>query len=152
LVERRVLTLPENMLVRLPKTPRSGLASVELAAVLPLLALIFVATVDYARVFYYQQHLDNCARNGAVYASNLKSYQETGWVNPNNSVVNATLADGGCLNPALTSDQVTVTNGTGSDGNPNVTVTITYPFTPITRFPGFKTVNLQAKCSMRVAP
>jgi Flp pilus assembly protein TadG len=120
--------------------------------VAPFLAFVFVATVDYARVFYYQQILDNCARNGALYGSNLKSYQETGWVNPYNSTVNATLADGATLNPPLTSDQVTVATGTGSDGNPNVTVTISYPFTPLTQFPGFSTVNLQSKCCMRVAP
>ena len=134
------------------KKGRSGLACVELPMLAPILAFIFVAVIDYARVFYYQQILDNCARNGALYGSNLKSYQETGWVSPYDSAVNATVADGATLNPPLTSDQVTVTTGTGSDGNANVTVTITYPFTPLTRFPGFSAVNLQSKCCMRVAP
>jgi Flp pilus assembly protein TadG len=132
---------------------RRASAAVELAVVSPFLAFMFVVTVDYARVFYYQQTLDNCARNGALYGSNLKSYQETGWVKPYDAVVAATLADGTTLNPPLTSSNVTVTNGTGSDGHPNVQVAISYNFTTITRFPGFNnTVTLTSTVSMRVAP
>jgi hypothetical protein len=48
---------------------------------------------------------------------------------------------------------VTVTNGTGSDGNPNITVTIQYPFKSISNFPGLGSLlNLEATVSMRVAP
>jgi Flp pilus assembly protein TadG len=132
---------------------RGGIAAVELAVVLPFLALIFVITVDFARVFQYQLTIENCARNGALFGANLRSYQESGWVNSYNDITNATLADGTTLNPPLTSNQVTVKYGTGSDGNPNVTVTINYPFTTVTNFPGFgTTLNLTANVSMRVAP
>jgi len=112
---------------------RAGIAAVELALLLPFLALLFVITIDFARVFQYQLTLDNCARNGALYGANLRSYQENGWVNSFNNITSATLADGATLNPPLASNQVTVTPATGSDGNPNITVTINYPFTTITQ-------------------
>ena len=117
------------------------------------LCLLFVVTVDFARLFQYQITLNNCARNGALFGANLRSYQEAAWVQPDNDIISATLADGATLNPPLTSSGVTTANGTGSDGNPNVTVTISYTFTPYSPIPGFgRSVPLHATCSMRVAP
>src|SRR5262249_34169362 len=46
---------------------RRGIAAVELALLLPVLAFLLVATADFARVFYYGMALDSCARNGALY-------------------------------------------------------------------------------------
>jgi Flp pilus assembly protein TadG len=135
-----------------PGAPRRGGAVIEFAAVLPLLAALFVITVDFGRMFYYQITIENCARNGAHFGSGLKSYQETGCVKPYDSITNAILADGGTLNPPLAASNVAVTYGTGSDGNSNVVVTITYPFQSITNFPGLGPFNLQATTKMRVAP
>ena len=127
--------------------------AVEFAILLPFLALMFVGSLDFARVFYYQDVINNCARNGALIGSKLNPYQEVGDLSPENSAMNATLAEGSYLSPALTADQVTITYGTGSDGNPNVSVAIAYPFKSITNFPGlYSSVTLQAKVSMRVAP
>jgi len=135
------------------KRLRRGAAAVELAVLAPFLVFLFLVTVDFARVFYYQLTIEDCARNGALLGSSLRSYQETGWVQPYNDITAAAVADGASLNPPLDSSQVNVTAGKGSDANSNVTVTITYPFTTFTKFPGFdNTFNLQAKCSMRVAP
>jgi Flp pilus assembly protein TadG len=132
---------------------RSGVAAVELAVLAPCLALLFVITLDFARAFYYKLTLDNCARNGALFGSNLRSYQEKAWVNSYNDITDATIADGKYLNPPLSSSHITTATGTGSDGNANVTVTINYPFTPITQLPGLgATLTLHAKASMRVAP
>ena len=132
---------------------RSGAAAVELAVLAPCMALLFVITLDFARVFYYKLTLDNCARNGALFGSNLRSYQEKAWVNSYNDITDATTADGQCLNPPLSSTYITTTTGTGSDGNANVTVTISYPFTPITQLPGLgSTLTLHAQAKMRVAP
>jgi Flp pilus assembly protein TadG len=44
--------------------PRRGAATVELAVLLPVIAFLFVIAVDYARVFYYSQVIENCARQG----------------------------------------------------------------------------------------
>ena len=49
---------------------RRGIAVVELALVLPLLLLIFVVTVDFARIFYNAQVVSDCARSTALFASN----------------------------------------------------------------------------------
>jgi Flp pilus assembly protein TadG len=133
--------------------PRNGVEAVELALVAPFLALLFVITVDFARVFYYQQTINDCARSGALFGSNLRSYQETGWVSPYKDATSVAVADGASLNPPLTSSQVKVVSGKGSDGNVNVTVTVSYPFTTVTQFPGFgSTFNLTATSKMRVAP
>jgi Flp pilus assembly protein TadG len=132
---------------------RRGAAVVETAILVSLLALLFGAAVDFARVYYYQLTIINCARNGAHFGSNLRSYQETAWVNSTDDVKAAAVADGAGLNPPLTTDQVNVVSGTGSDGNNNITVTVSYPFKTILTFPGFgNTINLQATVKMRVAP
>ena len=132
---------------------RRGVAAVELAFLAPFLALLFVLTVDFGRIFYVQLTLNDCARNGALFGADLRSYQETAWVKPYDSAVAPTVAGGATLNPPLKAEQVTVKNGTGTDGNPNVTVTINYPFKTVTQFPGFGTTfNLKASASMRVAP
>lgn len=49
---------------------RKGAAVVEFALVLPLLLIIFVAAVDFARVFYNAQILTDCARTAALFAAN----------------------------------------------------------------------------------
>jgi Flp pilus assembly protein TadG len=144
---QRTLEIPAR------RCARRGVEAVELAFVAPFLALLFVITVDFARVFYYQQTINDCSRNAALFGANLRSYQETGWVSSYTDATSVALADGAALNPPLNSSQVGVVNGKGSDGNPNVTVTISYPFTTVTQFPGFdSTFNLTATTKMRVAP
>src|SRR5262245_45468716 len=126
-----------SVLPRHVRRTRSGAAAVELALVSPILAFLFVVTVDFARVFYYQMTLQDCARNGALFGANLRSYQETGWVSPYSAATKVVVADGATLNPPLATEQVTITPGVGSDGHANVTVTISYPFKTITQFPAF---------------
>lgn len=143
---------------------RRGIAAVELAVLAPFLVFLLVITVDFARVFYYQVALTNCARNGALYASNLKPYTATDFVNQSsdpittqfNVVDNAkavAIQDGSALNPAVTTSMVAVTSGTGSDGNPNVTVTVTYSFALVTQYVGLpSSYTLTATTKMRVNP
>jgi hypothetical protein len=72
---------------------------------------------------------------------------------PYSGVAQAAIADGANLNPPLSTDNVTVTNGTDANGNPNVTVTVNYTFNTITNYPGLpNTVNLTRSVEMRVAP
>src|SRR5262249_60739649 len=47
---------------------RSGVAAVELAVLAPFLAFLFVIAIDWSRVFYFSLVVDNCARNGALWA------------------------------------------------------------------------------------
>src|SRR5262245_44444013 len=52
-----------------PAHPRRATAALELALLLPILCCLFGAAVDFARVFYSDLTVVNCARNAAVYAS-----------------------------------------------------------------------------------
>lgn len=127
---------------------RRGAAAVELAVLLPLLMFLFVIAIDYGRIFYYSLTLENCARNGAVFGSNVSNYST-----PYSSIQQAAIADGANLTPPLTTDDVAVANGNDADNNPTVTVTVSYSFRTITGYPGLpRTVNLSRSLAMRVAP
>jgi Flp pilus assembly protein TadG len=125
---------------------RKAVAAVELAVLLPFITFLFVIAVDFARIFYFSQIIENCARNGALYASDPKAPAS----NLYSSVQEAALADAANLNP-----QPTVTSATGTDaaGNSYVAVTVAWPFQSITGFPGVpKNVNLSRTVQMRMAP
>jgi Flp pilus assembly protein TadG len=125
---------------------RVGAASVELALLLPFIAFLFVISADFARVFYYSQVVENCARQGALYASDPKAPAS----NLYSDIPTAALADASDLSP-----QPTVTSATGTDsaGNGYVSVTVTWDFQSITGFPGVpSTVHLSRTVQMRTAP
>jgi Flp pilus assembly protein TadG len=123
---------------------RRGVAAVELALLLPLLVFLFLITIDFARVFYFSQVISNCARNGALYASNLTATQS-----PYASVNEAALADASDLSPAPT---VTSVNGTDTAGNPYVRVTVNWSFSTVSQFPGIpNNVQLSRTAQMRVS-
>jgi hypothetical protein len=71
---------------------RPGVAAAELAILAPFMAFVFLVTVDWARIFYYAVVLENCARNGAYYASDYGIYD---YQNP----PDAALEDTSNLNP-----------------------------------------------------
>ena len=85
---------------------RRGAAVVELALLLPLLAFIFVVAVDFGRVYFFSLTLQNCARAGALYASDLHVTDES----PFASVEEAALADATNLSPAPTIATITGTD------------------------------------------
>lgn len=62
----RIVRCRENCLFQ----TRKAAAVVEFAIVLPVLLIIFVAAVDFARVFYNAQVLTDCARTAALFAAN----------------------------------------------------------------------------------
>src|SRR6516165_8956087 len=51
------------------KTRRWATAAAEFALFLPVLCFMFVAIIDFGRVFYFSIAVNNCARNGALYGS-----------------------------------------------------------------------------------
>ena len=125
---------------------RKGGAAVELAVLAPLLAFLFVIAVDFARVFYYTQVIENCARNGALYASDPKTQSQS----PYSTLTDAATADAPSLSPTPTA---TSTTGTDAAGNDYVQVTVSWTFKTITGFPGIpNTVNISRTVQMRVAP
>jgi Flp pilus assembly protein TadG len=125
---------------------RKAAAAVELAVLLPFLIFLVVIAVDYGRIFYFTQIIENCARQGALYASDTQApaYNLYGTVSA------AALADASGLSP-----QPTVTSTTGTDlaGNSYVAVTVAWTFHTITTYPGVpSSVSLSRTAQMRVAP
>jgi hypothetical protein len=88
-----------------------------------------VVAVDWSRVFYAAVVVDNCARNGAIYASDPYAPVQS----PYPSLTAAALADASNLNP-----QPTVTWATGVDDNGRAYTdcTVTYNFQTLTNLPG----------------
>jgi Flp pilus assembly protein TadG len=144
------------------KGRRHGGATVELAFVLPFLCFMFVIAVDYARVFYFGITLENCARNGAYYASN---YPDNNYVYNNlygyKSLDDAVLRDASNLSPTPTytvgygssSDGPFTASSSPANGGGYVQVTVTWTFNSITNYPGVpKAVTLNRSAIMQVAP
>ena len=126
--------------------PRRAAASVELAAVLPMLCFITFAAVDFARVMRVDAILFGCARSGAVYAADTTLAAKTGYA----SVSQAALADSEGLAPPPT---VQVGTGTDSGGSDYVEVTISYTFRTVGSYPGIPTsVPLVRTIRMPKAP
>ncbi|HZU37961.1 MAG TPA: TadE/TadG family type IV pilus assembly protein [Gemmataceae bacterium] len=133
---------------------RRAAALVELALLLPLLIFLFLLTVDFARVFYYWLTIENCARNGATYAS-LQAVDQDWQINSSlvQNTQQAAIADGANLNPPLTTSDVSVTNTTDSDGNSVVQVTVNYTFYTIAHTWGLPgSISLSRTAQMRIAP
>jgi Flp pilus assembly protein TadG len=125
---------------------RKAAAAVELAVLLPLIMFLFVIAVDFARVFYYCQVIEGCARRGALYASDPKAPA----ANLYSGVQDAALADAASLNPQPT---VASTTGTDQAGNGYVSVTVTWKFRTVTGFPGVPSnVTIGRTVQMRAAP
>ena len=141
---------------------RRGAAAVELAFLLPFLCFLFVAAVDYARVFYFAETVQNCARNGAYYASDYPNNYNNfvniyGYADLNDAI----LRDAGNLSPQPT---YTVAYGSSPNGpftnsaapgtgGGYVQVTVNWTFTTITNYPGIpQTSTLSRSSIMQVAP
>ncbi len=124
---------------------RSAVAAVELAFLLPFLCFLFVVAVDFCRVFAFSLTLTNAARNGALYGSadRASAVDQTG-------IENAARADASNFDP----QKLTVTSSVDNPNNPTyVDVTVSYPFTTITHYPGVPTQTLLRRTvRMRVIP
>jgi Flp pilus assembly protein TadG len=118
---------------------------VELALLLPLLGFLFVIALDYSRVFYFTMVVTNCARNGALYGS-----QNPTTANDTSGIQTNALQDAG----NLSSQSLTVTSKTDSTTSPTyVDVTVSYPFTTITNYPGVpNSTNIVRTVRMAVTP
>jgi Flp pilus assembly protein TadG len=111
------------------RNSRRGAATVELTLVLPFLAFLFVIAFDFSRIFYFAVTISSCARNGALYAANPTLSDKL----PYASVQEAALADAVGLK---TQPSVSVTMSDDTAVPPWVEVSVSYPFTTVTHFPG----------------
>ena len=149
----------------------AGGALVELAVALPVLVVVFAATIDFARVFYVSMALTNAARAGAQYGAhnpaqsgNITAMQTTAQNATNTTGITAVASrfcqcatntgaftatsptPNNCTSPSITSC------GVQSHLVVTVTVTVTKTFTTIiTGFPAIpSSVNLSRTATMRV--
>jgi Flp pilus assembly protein TadG len=129
-----------------PSRSRQAAAAAEFAILLPFLAFVFLLAVDLCRAFYVTQVVQNCAYAGAMYASQVSASSSS----PQTAAQQAAVAEGACLNPALTTSQVTYT---APDSNNNIKVTVTYTFNTLTTYPGIQSSwAISRTVTMRVAP
>lgn len=127
---------------------RGGAAAIELAVLLPFLALMFAAVLDFGRVFHALQTLEDCALAGAHYASG------NAWLPAStdraSAAKTAACNTGVSLSPALAVENVAVTS---DDSARTVTVTVTYDFALLTPIVGpTRSVTLTRAVTMNVAP
>jgi Flp pilus assembly protein TadG len=125
---------------------RGGAAAVELALVLPFLALMFAVALDYCRIFYASQTVQNCACAGAMYASGNASNPNAS--SPAQAACQAAVAEAVSLTPALDPSKVTTTS------TATVTVvTVQYEFQALTPLMGnWGTVTITRTATMNIAP
>ncbi len=129
----------------LAKPARRGAAVAELAILLPFLTFLFLAAVDFGRVFYHYLTITNCASNGATYASTDATHAVD-----TSGIQDAALVDATDLKPT---QSVSSTTGTDKAGNSFVQVTVSYPFQTIASFPGIPSyMTIRRTVQMRVAP
>ena len=124
---------------------RGGAAVVELAVLVPFLTFLFVIAMDWARLMYFSIEVNECARSGALYASDSTYAAQSRYAN----VKDAALADAPELAPTGTVTSTQITSG----GNAYVKVTVAVPFKTITNFPGVpSSQTVSRSVEMRVAP
>jgi Flp pilus assembly protein TadG len=103
-----------------------GAAAVEFALVLPVLILLIVGLVEFARVFNIQISLTNAAREGA---------RTMAIENDPAMARSAVIAAAPSISPAVAAGQIAVSPANCGAGG-TVTVTITYPVDLMTGFFG----------------
>jgi Flp pilus assembly protein TadG len=108
---------------------RRAAAAVEMAIVLPFVALLFMVAVDFCRVFHCTQTVQGCAHTAALYAGGAA--QPPPNISADDAARQAAIADGAVLEPPLKADDVAITR----DGTA-VTVTVTYQFSTFLPYPG----------------
>ncbi len=125
---------------------RRGAAAVELVLVLPVLCLVCMIAIDYARLFYAWALIADAARNGALYASDSSLATSTTL----GSIQNAALATTTNLSPTPT---VANTSGTDGYGVSYVEVTVNYQFSTLISYPGIpSSVALSRTVRMAATP
>ncbi len=127
-----------------PCDRRRGVAAVELAVLLPFLMFVFLVTLDFSRVAYFSVTVSNCARNGAVYGSaDQTRARDTAGIQA------AAQAD---AHFNLDPQRLSVSSSTDAAAS-YVEVTVNYPFTTITKYPGIPAqMDISRTVRMDVVP
>lgn len=130
------------------ESSRRGAAAVEFAMLLPFLMLLVVVAIDFSRLYYHYTTITNCARNGAIYASDdvfaaEPPYYKVG--DRKQSITNAALVDASNLSPT---PRVTVLE----DSSSRVAVKVEYEFSYVTGYFGTKPLKISRTVILNKAP
>lgn len=132
--------------------PRRGQSLVEMALMMPLIALLLVGTVDLGRAFFYYVRLTNAVREGAIFGVSRPAYIQSTSIpddaskDPNNIKFRVMQESGGLVTDlsditvtcydGLTQDLKSGAYPLGNCGNAQsgdaVEVRATYQFRPLT--------------------
>jgi Flp pilus assembly protein TadG len=143
---------------------RGGVAATELAILLPFLALIFVGVVDFCRIFYVTQTVQQAAYTGALYASKTVSHNPTLGAVPKEvaqevppftetktaevEAIQAAIAEAASLDPPLNASDISIATDNGM-----TTVTVRYRFRTLTgHLGGSPEVEIVRSAVMSVPP
>lgn len=133
------------------KTARAkGLATVELAVLLPFLTLMAVATTDFGRIVHHYVALSNAVRAGAERGSmrNFTSHTQPSWEQQVQDAVLEELQENAHL--STNELEIEVFTTTDADGLFRVSVTGSLPFTTVVSWPGVPSqVVLNHRVEMR---
>ena len=134
---------------------RRGVAAVELALLLPLLAVMLVVTVDFARVFYFGMVLDGCARNGALYGQNTVYDPASRFPSLQAAVLTDADANGMTPAPTVAVGYGSTPGGLFTPTKPSspgyVRVTVAWTFTTLVQYPGIPSrMPLTRMCLMPI--
>jgi Flp pilus assembly protein TadG len=130
-----------------PRGRRRAAAALELTILLPLICLLALGSLDFARVLSAYATITDCARNGALYASDATASARSPYAN----YATAAIADGASLSPQLTASNVSLTTSSDSYGS-LVEVRVTYQVTLLCGLFSTSTQSLSRTVKMRVAP
>ena len=123
---------------------RRAAAAVELVLTLPMLCFICLTSIDFSRLFFAWATIADCARDGALYATDTSFKASTGYPD----VQTAALANATNLSPPPT-----VMPPTYGPSNSYVEVTVSYQFQTLANYPGIPTsMPLTRTLRMSMAP
>jgi hypothetical protein len=133
-----------------------------MALLLAPLTILLLGAIDFCRLFYCYITIDQCARNGALWASDPYSNTvselwgnitpPTSW-SPYTSVQQAAQADAANISPAPTVGTSDPVYGRDSNGDLTVTVTVSYTFPLLTGYLlGTDAIALSRAVTMRASP
>jgi Flp pilus assembly protein TadG len=122
-------------------------AAAELAAWLPFLLVLFVVALDFCRIYFTTQTVQNCAHVAALYASGVAPVDST-TMDASTVAVQAALAEGASLNPPLQACDVTVSSTGGV-----TQASVRYDFAFLMQWPGLgQTVSMTRTVKMATVP
>lgn len=144
---------------------RDGVAAAELAILLPFLALIFIGVVDFCRIFYVTQTVQQAAYTGALYASKtvshnpvlgndlpkevlqeVPSFTETRTAEA--EAIQAAIAEAASLDPPLNASDISIATDNGV-----TTVTVRYRYRTLTGYlGGTREVEIVRSAVMTIPP